>query len=247
MPFNTEELRQKTTDELIAVIEEQDRKLNEGGEPTPAPEAPVAPETPAPETPAAPAAPEAPVAPAAPEAPAEPAAPEAPAAPVEGETKELSEVKDEVKKLSERNQELEERNRRADIDIALNAYEQKCLPPVVIDQMRSLMLSDKGMPKTYKFSEKAQDGKIVTKDISLTEAIMKLADSIPLVELSEMTVLEQEGTSDVTPAPKQETDLEKVRKFSETNKVSIREATSTLQSRGEIKGPSYSVPIPEDG
>ena len=229
---DTQKLREgKSTDELVAIIEDLDTKLSEAEE-----KAPVDP----------PADP-----PADPEKPADPPA-DSPADPPAqgGETKEMSEtikaMKAENADIKKELAEVREERRQVAIEKKLFELEKAGMPPVVLEQMKALMLADK-TGNTIKLSEKTKDGKVTESTLTLSDAVVKLAQSIPLVGLDEISLSEDGESSDLQPEQNTEkTDIQKVRQFAEEKKIPFRQAMIQLAEKGEVKIPNYASRIPQE-
>jgi hypothetical protein len=143
--------------------------------------------------------------------------------------------------VEKENKDLKERNRKNDIELKLNEISESGMPPAVIEKMREIMLSDNGST-TYELSEKQEDGRAVAKNMTLSECVIALAEAIPLVQLGEETIVENKGSSDVSPDSKKDSDIEKVKQYAEENKMTFRDAMTKMLKEGKVKAPKYEVP-----
>ena len=220
MPLTVEDLKGKTSDELIAQVV----SLSEENEGLKTPEAPApvaAPETPAPaETPAETPAPA--------EAPAD-----------GGEGKQMSEKLGNVeKRLSEveaDNAKLRREKHESDVGLTLSQYAQKGVPNSTLESARQMMLADSGK-KEYKLTEKDSEGKDVIKDVTLSDMAIAMLDNTPTVQLGEATLGTPIG-GDPNTAPKSATSeqIQKVWKFAEEKNLTFKQAYTQLSDKGEIK------------
>ena len=95
--------------------------------------------------------------------------------------------------------------------------------------------------------EKTKDGKVTESTLTLSDAVVKLAQSIPLVGLDEISLSEDGESSDLQPEQNTEkTDIQKVRQFAEEKKIPFRQAMIQLAEKGEVKIPNYASRIPQE-
>lgn len=138
---------------------------------------------------------------------------------------------------------LTEKNYKAEVDAILSEYEDKGVPPAVITKVREVMMADQGSI-TLKLSETV-DGKVQDSTKSLVECIKAILDTIPTIALGETIAGGADGTSDANTVVDDQKNIAKVKEFAEKNKLSFREATKQLMEKGEIPAFRSNVPAEE--
>lgn len=146
----------------------------------------------------------------------------------EGKKLTESESEKKVKTLSEKVVNLLEERRKDKIEIKLNEYADKGVPPSMIDVARKYMEADKGAPKYFKLSENGKE-----ESYSLSEAISALLGAVEGVSFSEDSDSVGEGSSDLKDStPKM---YDEIRKYAEENKVDWHTAYKILLKEKKIE------------
>ena len=157
----------------------------------------------------------------------------------ESDSKILAETQEENKKLKERVGKIEQNGRSDKIELKLSAYENKGIPPVILDIAESFLLADKGEFKGYKFKEEGKE----EKKISLSDAIYSLLDTVEGVSSAELSFSDTDGSSDISGKGEEKTE-DKVKKYADEHEgMTFNEAYHKLLEKKEIEEIKVNIPI----
>lgn len=172
----------------------------------------------------------------------------APENPQEGGTVQMSEenkklaedakqLADDNKKLAERIVSLEQKDRQNAVELRLNEYKTKGIPPAILEIARKVMLSDVSGAKSYKLSEKQGD-KDVEIEVSLSDSVLKLLDAIQGVKFAEETVPVNPGNSDIVSNDESKA-ISQILSYANENKLSFTDAYRKLLSEKKVPEIQY--------
>jgi len=140
-----------------------------------------------------------------------------------------------AKKLKEQEntiKELTEKNRLSDVREVCNRLQDSGTPSVVVTKLSELLSVNFGA-STFKFSEKDKDGKVSEKLNTVADCLITLAESVPTIQLGD-TITTEEPMQTATTSDHQK-DVDMVKTFAETNKLSFRDAYNRMLKDGKIK------------